>query len=566
VRILKRASQLFVAFLLLGLFIGTFVARGQQTPAQRNPAEPAEKDGVPVVVNGETLFQVHARLFQFSPEDRAKAIAQKVAWLSKQPPSRIQAIIVTDEGNVTEIVSEDTVLMTVTEADANIAGQARQALAQQLADRIRTAAQALHRDISLKTILLAAFYTLLATVVLVLVLKLLGIGFRRLYAKLRSWHGVYIRSIRIQKLELLPAERILQLLNLVARALRAGLSLVLLYAYLTVVLNFFPWTRGYASILLQYTLSPLQTVWRAITAYLPNVFFIAVILTVAYYVVKFAKFVFREIGKGTITFPGFYPEWAEPTYNIARFLILAFTAVVVFPYLPGSRSPAFQGVSIFLGLLISLGSTSAVANVVAGSVLTYTRAFQVGDRVKIGDAVGDVTEKTLLVTRIRTIKNVNIAIPNAMVLNSHIINFSTLDGEQSLILHTRVSIGYDAPWRKVHELLIAAAISTEDILKDPKPFVFQTSLDDFYVSYELNAFTGKPNQMARIYSDLHQNIQDKFNEGGVEIMSPHYGSVRDGNSMAIPAEYLPKSYEAPPFRVLPVVGWPSGKPKSTSSD
>jgi small-conductance mechanosensitive channel len=566
VRILNRASQFFVAFLLLGLFGGTVVSRGQQTPVQRNAAEPAERVGVPVVVNGETLFQVHARLFQFSAEDRAKAIAQKVGWLSKQPPSRIQAVTVADEGNVTEIVSEDTVLMTVTEADANIAGQARQALAQQLADRIRTAAEALHRDISLKTILLAAFYTLLATVVLVLVLKLLGMGFRKLYAKLQSWHGVYIRSIRIQKLELLPAERILQLLNLIARALRAGLSLVLLYAYLTVVLNFFPWTRGYASILLQYTLSPLQTVWRAITAYLPNVFFVAVILTVAYYVVKLAKFVFREIGKGTITFPGFFPEWAEPTYKIARFLILAFTAVVVFPYLPGSRSPAFQGISIFLGLLISLGSTSAVANVVAGSVLTYTRAFQVGDRVKIGEAVGDVTEKTLLVTRIRTIKNVNIAIPNAMVLNSHIINFNASDGQQNLILHTRVSIGYAAPWRKVHELLIAAAAATEDILKDPKPFVLQTSLDDFYVSYELNAFTDKPNQMARIYSDLHQNIQDKFNEAGVEIMSPHYGSVRDGNSVAIPAEYLPTGYEAPPYRVLPIVGWPSGKPKTTSSD
>jgi small-conductance mechanosensitive channel len=566
VRILGRSSQFFLAFLLLGLLGGTVISRGQQTEPRSNPAEQFEKTGVPVVVNGEALFQVHERLFQFSAEDRANAIAQKVAWLSKQPQSRIQAITVVDEGNVTEIVSEDTVLMTVTDADAKFAGQGRQALAQQFAERIRTAPEALHRDTGLKTILLAAFYTLLATVVLVLVFRLLGMGFRKLYEKLRSWHGVYIRSIRIQKLELLPAERILQLLNLIVRVLRAALSLVLLYAYLAVVLNFFPWTRGYASILLQYTLSPLQTVWRAILAFLPNVFFIAVILAVSYYVVKFAKFVFRELGKGTITFPGFYPEWAEPTYNIARFLILAFTAVVVFPYLPGSKSPAFQGVSIFLGLLISLGSTSAVANVVAGSVLTYTRAFQVGDRVKIGDAVGDVTEKTLLVTRIRTIKNVNIAIPNAMVLNSHIINFSTLDGERSLILHTSVSIGYDAPWRKVHELLTAAAVATENILKDPKPFVFQTSLDDSYVSYELNAFTDKPNEMARTYSDLHQNIQDKFNEAGVEIMSPHYGSVRDGNSMAIPAEYLPKGYEAPPFRVLPVVGWPGGKPKNSSSE
>jgi small-conductance mechanosensitive channel len=515
--------------------------------------------GVPVVVDGQTLFQVHARLFTFSAEDRAKAVAKKVAWLAKQPLRQIQALAVSDEGNITEITSQDTVLMTVTDADAKIAGESRQALAQQLADRIRSAAEALHKATSLKTILLAALYTLLATVVLVVIFKLLGFGFRRIYAKLRSWHGVYIRSIRIQKLELLPAERILQLLIFIAKVLRAALSLVFVYAYLTVVLNFFPWTRGYASILLQYTLSPLRTVWQEATAYLPNIFFVAVILAVAYYVSRFAKFVFREIGKETITFPGFYPEWAEPTYKIVRFMILAFTAVIIFPYLPGSKSPAFQGVSIFLGLLLSLGSSSAVANVVAGSVLTYTRAFQIGDRVKIGDATGDVTEKTLLVTRIRTIKNVNIAIPNAMVLNSHIINFGALDGEESLILHTGVTIGYDAPWRKVHELLIAAALATKDILREPKPFVYQTSLDDFYVSYELNAHTNKPNEMARIYSDLHQNIQDRFNEAGLEIMSPHYSSMRDGNSIAIPEDYLSKSYRAPAFRVLPVAGWPDAK-------
>jgi small-conductance mechanosensitive channel len=562
-RFLNRMFLFCIAFLLLATFGDIAVTRGQQTSPPGNATGAA---GVPVVVNGETLFQVRARLFTFSAEDRAKAIAVKIAWLSKQPLSRIRAITVADEGNITEISSEDTVLMTLTDADAKAASQSRQNLAQEYADRIRAAAEALQKNFSLKTILLAILYTLLATAVLAAAFKVLGLAFRKLYLKLRSWHGVYIRSIRIQKLELLPAERITQILETFARLARAALSLLLLYVYVTLVLNFFPWTRGYSAILVQYILSPLQAVGRAAASYLPNVFFILVIVVVAYYVVKFAKFIFREIGKGTIALPGFYAEWAEPTYKIARFLILAFTAVVIFPYLPGSRSPAFQGVSIFLGLLLSLGSTSAVANVVAGSVLTYTRALQVGDRVKIGDAVGDVTEKTLLVTRIRTIKNVDIAIPNAMVLNSHIINYSSSAKEHGLILHTSVTIGYDAPWRKVHELLIAAAHATKDLLEEPKPFVFQTSLDDFYASYQVNAFTDKPNEMARIYSDLHQNIQDKFYEAGVEIMSPHYGSVRDGNSAAIPAEYLPKDYEAPPFRVLPLEGGPNKKGNNSPSE
>jgi small-conductance mechanosensitive channel len=232
-----------------------------------------------------------------------------------------------------------------------------------------------------------------------------------------------------------------------------------------------------------------------------------------------------------------------------RFLIVVFTLIVAFPYLPGSKSPAFQGVSIFFGLLLSLGSSSAISNVVAGTVLTYTRAFQLGDRVQIGETTGDIVDRTLLVTRVRTIKNADIAIPNAMVLTSHIINFSSMATRDGLILHTSVTIGYDAPWRKIHDLLISAAESTENILHEPKPFVLQTGLNDFYVNYEINAYTNQASLMAKTYSDLHQNIQDKFYESGVEIMSPHYFGMRDGNRAAIPAAYLPKDYAAPGFRI-----------------
>jgi small-conductance mechanosensitive channel len=283
---------------------------------------------------------------------------------------------------------------------------------------------------------------------------------------------------------------------------------------------------------------------------LPNLFFLAAIVVVAYYVTRFVKFLFIQVARGALTLPGFYPDWAMPTYKIARFLIAAFTLVVAFPYLPGSSSPAFQGVSIFFGLLFSLGSSSAIGNIVAGVVLTYTRAFQLGDRVKVGDTVGDVIEKTLLVTRIRTIKNVEIAIPNAMVLSSHIINFSSSAKEEGLILNTTVTIGYDAPWRTVHQLLMDAALATENVLQEPKPFVLQTALNDFYVSYEINAYTDRPSAMAGTYSQLHQNIQDAFNKAGVEIMSPHYSALRDGNQPAVPEEDLPRNYSAPGFRLV----------------
>jgi len=235
-------------------------------------------------------------------------------------------------------------------------------------------------------------------------------------------------------------------------------------------------------------------------------------------------------------------------------LILAAAVIVAFPYLPGSESPAFKGISVFLGVLLSLGSTSAVAHAVAGTILTYMRAFQVGDFVRIGTDVGEVMEKTLLVTRICTQKKEVVTIPNGTVLGGVVINYSAEARQKGVIFHTTVTIGYNAPWRQVHELLISAALATEGVLPEPAPFVVQTALNDFYVAYELNAYTVNPKNMQNIYSSLHQNIQDKFNEAAVEINSPHYTSLRDGNRTTIPESYLPSNYQNPVFAIQEVNG------------
>jgi small-conductance mechanosensitive channel len=259
--------------------------------------------------------------------------------------------------------------------------------------------------------------------------------------------------------------------------------------------------------------------------------------------------VFAQIKKGELEIRGFYPDWADPTEKLIRMLVFVLALVVAFPYLPGATSPAFQGISIFLGLLLSLGSSSAVANALAGIILTYMRSFLVGDWVQIGDTMGEVAEKTLLVTRILTPKAEIITIPNATVMSGSVKNYSVQAKKSGVIFHTTVSIGYDAPWRTVHSLLVDAALATKDVLRQPSPFVLQNRLDDFYVFYELNAYTDAPSRMLDIYSDLHQNIQDKFNEAGVEICSPHFSSLRDGNSIAIPGQYIEAGYRAPGFRV-----------------
>ena len=229
---------------------------------------------------------------------------------------------------------------------------------------------------------------------------------------------------------------------------------------------------------------------------------------------------FHQIEQGRLVFASFPAEWADPTNKIVRVLLIAFGVVVAFPYLPASDSPAFAGVSVFMGVLFSLASSSALSNMIAGIVLTYTGAFRLGDRVKVGDSFGDIIETSLLATRVRTIKNEDITIPNSVVLGSSTINYSREARTLGLILHTSVTIGYDAPWRKVHDLLIEAALATPGVLHQPRPFVWQTALNDFYVTYEINAYTDAPRDMVDIYAALHARIQDTFYAAGVEIMSP----------------------------------------------
>ena len=363
-----------------------------------------------------------------------------------------------------------------------------------------------------------------------------------------QWRITKIHGIRLRGFEVLAADRMWGTIEGLTRLFSIFGRLLLFYVYLPLLLSLFPATANLAPRLYGYVLRPLSHVARAIGDFIPNLFFIAIAIAVTRYLLKFIRLFFGEVERGSLHFKGFHAEWAQPTYKLVRILVFALSLVVVFPYLPGAGSPAFQGVSVFLGILFSFGSSSAVGNMVAGIVLTYMRPFHIGDRVKIADTIGDILEKNLLATRIRTIKNVEITIPNSMVLGSHILNYSAAAKNEGLIVHTTVTIGYDAPWASVQRLLVSAALKTEHVLKDPSPFVLQTSLDDFYVSYKLNAYTRHAGAMAVITSDLHRYIQTEFHEHGVEIMSPHYNALRDGNRAAIPAELQPSGYEPATFR------------------
>jgi small-conductance mechanosensitive channel len=521
-------------------------------PALSQSPPPSHPIGAPVVFADETLFVVYDKIGPFTPQERARAIAERLAQLVKDPFTRIYPVTGVERETTSDLVYGDMVVMTVTDRDAQPTGKTRQVVATDYAAKIQAALAKSREQLSARSLIIDTALALLDTVIFVAILIFFHKTFPKIYAKIESWRGTVLHPVKIQRVELLSADQLAAALTGMARTIRILAVLILIYIYLTTVLGIFPWTRSISAALFTAVLSTLQTIGQAFATYVPDLVSIAVIIVVTRYILKVIALFFAGIRRGAITFAGFHQDWAEPTYKIVRFLVIVFAAIACFPYIPGSQSEGFRGISVFLGLLISLGSAAAIGNIIAGVVLTYMRPFQLGDRIKIADTTGDVMEKTLLVTRIRTIKNVDVTIPNAMVLSSHLINYSSSSKDHGLILHSSVSIGYDAPWQKVHELLIAAARTTTHLLAQPEPFVLQTSLNDFYVTYEINAYTDQPNLMATIYAELHQNIQDTFNEAGVEIMSPHYTQLRDGNKTAIPDQYLPKSYQTPGLRIWPL--------------
>ena len=377
-------------------------------------------------------------------------------------------------------------------------------------------------------------YAIAATVALGAVLALLRQFFKRLDARVEASlvHSDWV--LRVQQLEMLSAEGLRRGLVWIIRSLHTLSALAVVYVYVPVVLTLFPWTEPLAQPFAVYFLEPLSQIWETMVDYAPSLLHIVIIVFCTWLILKFLRGFFAAFRMRYITLPGFHSDWAEPTYKIMRFLVLGLSLVMIFPLLPGADSPAFKGISLFVGAMITLGSTSAMGNVTSGVVLIYARSFNQGDFIRINETFGQVVERTLLATRLQTTKNEVVTIPNSAVLSGQVTNFSDTSDSADLVVHTSIGLGYDVDWRKVHELLINAARATAYIEQAPEPFVLQKSLDDFSVSYEINAHTRRPDQLPGIYSELNRNILDEFNREQIEIMSPAYTSVRDGNAPAAP--------------------------------
>jgi small-conductance mechanosensitive channel len=505
----------------------------------------------PVLLNNDTLFYLYTRTGSFGPRERATAITERIDKLYRDYAFYPDSLrLVPTENGYDIFYNSDIAIMSISQLDALWLNTSTDSLAHAYYASVSSEIIRERQANSLKSWFKRMGLLATILVALALLIYLINKLFRRVALLINEKKGVYLKGLNVRRVRVLTPDQQAQFALTVIRIGRIILIVLCVYVALLLLSGIFAATEKWTDKLIDWILTPAKAAAHGIIDFLPNLFTILVIYFIFRYSIRAVRYFANEIEKSNIQLTGFPPEWARPTFNIVKFLLYAFMLVLVFPFLPGSNSTAFKGVSVFLGILLSLGSSSAITNLVAGLVITYMRPFKIGDRVKIGEVSGDVVEKTMLVTRIRTIKNEDITVPNSAVLSSSTINYSSNASPEQpgLILHTTVTIGYNTPWKKMHQALLDAAARTEYLQKEPVPFVLQTSLDDFFVSYQLNAYTREANKQAAIYSVLHQNIQDCCNEAGIEIMSPHYHSVRDGNGTTIPSDYLPGDYEAPPFR------------------
>jgi small-conductance mechanosensitive channel len=579
----KRLQHLAWSLFMIAMVLMTHHALGMAQPSPSSPPESA--DATTVVLDETPLFTITEARGAQSAQERATSIANQLETFARDPDLPVEGLMVGEQNGTTVIFYDATVVAVITEADAVAANTTPTELAASVVQSFRTAVAEYRQVYDLepggvrstgslwdrivnvsKSIAnlttrdnvvnypLAIAYTILATVLFGGLLFGLRRVFPQVYRMIRRSQQQRRFSLRLYRITLLSTKQVGRLLFFTTKLTQAIITGGVVLGYVLLVLSLYPLTRRFARTIFSYTQAALVQMGEAFLGYLPNIFIIVFIIIATGYSLRILKPIFKGLEEERIKISGFYSEWAEPTYRLVEIFILVMAGVLCFPYLPGFGSEAFQGLSLFLGVLVSLGSTTAIANAVSGVILIYTRAFRLGDYIRVGDIKGEVQDKSLLVTQLRTSNNVIVTIPNASLIANNIENYSlsNRDSNRPVILTTTITLGYDVPWALVYETLIAAARATNHVLSNPTPTVHQTGLGDFSVSYELRLCTDVPHLEIEIHSHLHQNIQDHCNAADIEILSPTYSAIRDGNTSTIPADYLPADYKADGFRLNPI--------------
>ena len=490
--------------------------------------------GAPLVIDGDTLLVLYARKGGLYPEARVEQASSKILYQGKRLTMFADSVYVYESDFFSDIMAGNDVILSVTDIDALWQNTTRQKLAINYAEIIRSKIAEIHEEYGLQQKLYGLMWVVIIIVVQWFLIKTTLWLYRRWRYRLLKLTMRRDIPLKIKDYEVLNVRRRGILFLFFFRLFRILLIILQLLISVPLLFSVFPETKTFAVTIIRNIWNPFVDIVLSVIGYLPNLCKIVVIIICFHYIVKAFRYLSNEVASGKLKINGFYADWAQPTYFILRFLLYSFMFVIIWPLLPSSNSEIFQGVSVFIGVLVSLGSTSIVGNVMAGLVMTYMRPFRVGDFIRFGDVEGFVLEKTALVTRIRTRKNEVITIPNSNLMTAQTSNFTFAAENYGVIVHTKVTIGYDMKHELIESLLLAAAKSTKNLLQKPLPFVRVTALDDFYVEYEINAYTHHTEHLSDIYSELHQHILDHFHGAGVEIMSPHIFAHRNDLELQIP--------------------------------
>jgi len=516
----KRISLLLV-ILVFGSLASTAAAQSVADAAQAlRPVEGAVEPAT-LVVNNRPIVTLRGMFLGRTPQQRVEAARQRIASaVDAETEGSITATTIL-EGSLIALGGQMLLVITPQDFDElageSVEGQAQAAVAAldlALAERLEL------RDTR------RMVWAIGRAIVALLVFLALLAGVRRLYA--------VIDRVLDRRADLLAGKTTIhgfalltpmQLLTVLRRAAQAALAAIVLfgaYVWLAFVLRQFPFTRPWGEQLGGFLFGSIKAVLGTMISWIPGLFVAALIVVVTRWITGLVTAFFTAVEEGRVTMPEALVETANPTRRIANAVLWMLALVMIYPYLPGSNSPVFKGISVFVGLVVSLGGSGVVGQYLSGLVIMYSRALRVGDYVRFAEHEGVVVALGMLSTKLRTNKREEVNIPNNLLVSTTTKNFSRLAGTEGVILYTTITIGYDAPWRQIHAMLIEAARRTPGLHAEPPPFVNQTALSDFYVEYQLNAHLERPEKRIRVLADLHANIQDVFNEHGVQIMSPHY--------------------------------------------
>ena len=482
----------------------------------------SKANGAPIRLENDTIYTT---LGLYSPLERAEYTEKKLRKLVELPIFRKDSLKIDSNNNLLMITYQGEWIQAVSEEDAIIVHLPQIELAKSLQNDILRAVTQYREEHSMQKRIMRIGELTLLILAIATFFYLLNLLFRKIQQLLLR-HSFFEKGIKIKNYQILNKENMNYILTKVLFLLKLIVFFIVIFVSIPVGLKLFPSTQLWAERLLKLILDPLSQIGTAIVDYLPNLIIIGIIILIGRMVLKLMRYFLYEIERGVLKIKGFYKEFAKPTYNILRILFLCFIFIVIFPYLPGSGSSAFQGVSIFLGLLISLGSSSTISNGMAGIFITYMRAFRENDWIKVGDYIGMVIHKDSLVTRLKTINNEEVTVPNSMILSSSTMNFSSMGRTNGLVVTTQVKVRYDARLEDVDATLIAAAQATKGVTDKITPYIYHISLNELNATYEINAVTFEPQNMYIIKSDLIKNIYNAFRERNIELTSIEYVELR----------------------------------------